>query len=198
MRSIKSLLIPASVSLCLLAGGCQDEGYITLFDEDGTWSLLSYDIEGSGIFKTIDSSNRQDKFLLRFVRTSAAEAEPAGKLAAATCIDVSGDQGLTSSSCNNGFTCRCFNYSFDETTMIFKEFEGEGGALYTPAEGEPAPGDPVVVTVSAVESNDVTFIYRPLPAQLFGSNATSSAYELRQKANSLFVDTGCSEICGLE
>lgn len=198
MRSIKSLLIPASISLCVLAGGCQEEGYVTLFDEDGTWSLISHDVEGSGTFKTIDSANREDKFLLRFVRTSAAESEPAGKLAAATCIDVSDDSGLTTSSCNDGFTCRCFNYSFNETTMIFTEFEGEGGFLYTPAEGEPAPGEPVAVVVSEVEDNNVTFVFRPLPSRLFESDATGSAYELRQKANSLFVETGCSEICGLE
>ena len=198
MRSIQSLLIPASLSFCVLAGGCQEEGYVTLFDEDGTWSLLSHDVEGSGTFKTIDSPNREDKFLMRFVRTSAAEAEPAGKVAAATCIDVADDMGLLSSSCNDGFTCRCFNYSFDQTTMIFTEYEGEGGFLYTPEDGEPAPGEPVAVVVSEVETNNVTFVYRPLPSRLFESDAVNSAYEFRQKADSLFVDTGCSEICGLE
>ncbi|HFE44738.1 MAG TPA: hypothetical protein ENJ18_04475 [Nannocystis exedens] len=196
MRSMKSLLLPASLCLCALAGGCKEEGFVTLFDEDGTWSLLAYDLEGSGALETIDSPNRKDQFLLRFVRTSGEEQKPEGIAAAATCKDVGGNQNLTESTCNDGFTCRCFKYSFNETTMIFTEFAADGASLYTPQEGEPMAGEPVTIFLEEVEDAASTFIFKPLPAQLFQSNAVNSRYEFRQKADSLFSKTSCTELCG--
>lgn len=197
MRSIKSLLLPASLCLCVLAGGCDDEGFVTLFDEDGTWSLLAFDLEGTGTFNTIDSPNRKDQFLLRFLRTSGAEQRPEGIAAAATCKDVSNNQSLTGSACNDGFTCRCFNYTFNETTMVFTEFAADGASLYTPVGDEPQPGEPVTIFLETIEDTASTFIFKPLPAQLFESDATDSRYEFRQKADSLFSKTACSERCGL-
>jgi len=197
MRSIHSLLLPASLSLCVLAGGCEEEGFVTLFDEEGTWSLISYDLEGSGTYETIESTNRIDKFLMHFVRTSAEGAEPAGKVAAATCIDLGGDQSLTSSSCNDGFTCRCFNYSYNEATMTFTEYEAANATLYAPMEGEPAPGEPVAVFLSTVDNNDFQFIFKPLPSRLFQSDAMISGYQMRNKADSLFEQTDCFERCAL-
>jgi hypothetical protein len=195
MRYLKSLLLASSL---VAATGCSEEGYVTLFDEDGTWVLTAHDIDNTGTYTPIDSATREDKFLLFFNRTSGEEEIPGGKMAAASCIDENDNQSPVSSSCNRGFACRCFNYTFNEATFLMKEYVGEGGYLFTPEDGEPSPEEQVTVLVSEVEGKAFTYIFDPLPQRLFESDIpTSSAYQFQQKANSLFEGTGCLETCGI-
>ena len=120
MRYLKSLLLASSL---VAATGCSEEGYVTLFDEDGTWVLIAHDIDNTGTYTPIDSATREDKFLLFFTRTSGEEEIPGGKMAAASCIDENDNQSPVSSSCNRGFQCRCFNYTFNEATFLMKEYD---------------------------------------------------------------------------
>ncbi|MEZ4450691.1 MAG: hypothetical protein R3B09_14510 [Nannocystaceae bacterium] len=188
-------LAPLAVTLALAAAasGCQDEGYVTLFDEAGTWSLVRFNTEGS--FAELESNNRRDNFLLFFERTSAAEARPAGRMAAATCVDQMGDSGLQSSTCDDGFLCRCFDYNYEDATMVMTEYAGEGQTLYTPEDGEPAPGEPVTIFLSEVPEAANTYGFKPLPFMLFESDGMGSEYQFQQKAASFFDKTGCATIC---
>lgn len=188
-----ALIAPLALAAAV-SGGCNnDPQYVTLFEEDGAWSLVMYNIEGSYVAN--DSTNRRDKFLMYFDRTSAAEARPAGRMAAATCIDAMGDQSLKSSACDAGFTCRCFDYTFEDATMVMAEYAPAGGELYVPEEGEPTPGEPVTVFLSEVEESVNTYNFKPLPFMLFESDQMESQYHFRQKAASVFDETGCFEPC---
>ena len=60
-------LAPAILGLSLALGACNgDEETPKLFDEEGVWSVIRYDIEGSGDLKDIDTMNRRDAFMLSF------------------------------------------------------------------------------------------------------------------------------------
>ncbi|MEZ4385016.1 MAG: hypothetical protein R3A79_27045 [Nannocystaceae bacterium] len=195
MRHLKSLLLASSV---LAASGCSEEGYVTLFDENGTWVLIAHDIENTGTYSPIDSATREDSFLLYFTRTSGEEQIPGGKMAAASCTDDDNDQSPVSSACNRGFTCRCFDYTFNEATFLMKEYVADGGYLYTPEEGEPSPEEQVTVLVSEVDGKAYTYVFDPLPQRLFESDINvGSAYQFQQKADSVFEATGCLAACGL-
>ncbi|MCB9565798.1 MAG: hypothetical protein H6710_00995 [Myxococcales bacterium] len=197
MRALKSLLLLAPLTLAAFTG-CQEEEFITLFDEGGrSWSLISHDIENSGTFMPLDSANRKDGFLLYFKRTSGETQRPAGKLAAATCYDDAMDQNLDSTSCNSGFTCRCFDYTFNEDTMTWQEYAIDGVPLYEPEEGQASPGDVITIFLTASESISDTYIFRPLAPQLFQSDGLESRYQFQEKAATLFDKTGCAEACGI-
>lgn len=187
-----ALLAPLAVAAAM--SGCNnDPEFVTLFDENGAWSLTMYNTEGSLVAN--DSTNRRDKFLIYFDRTSAEGSRPAGRMAAATCIDAMGDQSLKSSACDAGFTCRCFDYTFEDATMIMAEYAPAGGQLYVPEEGDPNPGEPVTVFVSEVADSANTYNFKPLPFMLFESDQVDSEYHFRQKAASVFDETGCFDPC---
>src|SRR4051812_31512507 len=101
MRILKQFLPGALCALTVLAGACKDEGRDVLFEEDGTWALFQYDIDGKGL-APIDAAARVNQYLLYF------DME-AGKLAAASCLDSMGRTDLTTALCDvKQFECRCF------------------------------------------------------------------------------------------
>ena len=188
-------LLRALALLSLSATACNEVEYITLFDEPGTWALVRYDIMGTSTFTPFTSDTRRDKFLLDFVRTSGAEEKPAGKVAAASCVDINGNSGIESSQCDAGFVCRCFDYEYDGSQMVWREYMAEGGVLYEPKEGEAAPGDPIVINLSQVESASKTYTYKPLPPRLFDSDGSTSGFQFVQRAQSTFEPTMCRTAC---
>lgn len=194
MKKIRPLLALLSLTVASSAA-CGGEEFPVLFDEDGTWALTQFDPDGDGVFEGFTSDTRRDKFMINFRRTSGEEQQPAGKLAAATCVDINGDSGIETSQCNQAYACRCFEYTYDGEQMVWREYMGEGETLYVPEEGEPAPGDPVVVNLSSVEGTSKTFVFKPLPLHLFDSDGTSSSYQFQQRAKSFFDTTPCSARC---
>lgn len=182
MRILKQFLPAALCALTVLAGACKEEGRDVLFEEDGTWALFQYDIEGKGL-EPFDAAARVDKFLLRF------DTE-AGVVAAASCLDSMDRTDLTQTLCDVGmFQCRCFSYTYEKSTMTWTEVAPEGGEVADPKTTtialEPYPGF------------NSTFLFEPLPEGLFNSDGTTSKYLFQSRGNSLFMPTGCLDACGI-
>lgn len=162
-----------------------------LFDERGTWAVFEFDLDGSGE-QTVDVT-RLDKFLLHYDPDLAI-------VAAAACLDSMGDSGIDSSLCDlEQFVCRCFDYTFSDTTMVWTEFVPAGNPPppEPPADsGAPKPGEAHAL---AVETHPGAMAYRhgPLPYAVFSSDGLVSSHALQRRGDSLFEPTGCREICGI-
>lgn len=180
-----------SCALLLAAGACKEEGPTKLFEEKGTWSLDKFDI-GEGI-ENLDLQEREDQFLLNF--------DPETEIvSAASCIDSMGNSEIDESLCDiHEFVCRCFTYTYDESQMIWTEFQPEGNpAPPVPDEdsGAKKPGEPFVINLEEYPETNNTYRYSGLPYGLFSSDGTSSKYVFQVRGDTLFQATGCLEICG--
>lgn len=194
MTKLSSVFALLALTLPLPLASCSEEEFPVLFEEEGVWALTHFDIEGTGEFETFSSGLRRDKFLLNFRRTSGAEQQPAGKLAAASCRDDNGDESVLTAQCNQGYACRCFDYTYGESQMVWREYAGEGETLYEPMKDDPPPGDPVVVGLREFETAN-TYVFTPLPVYLFDSLGVGSSYRFQQRAMSVFASTPCNQRC---
>ena len=198
MRTYK-LLLPGA--LCVLAavaftaaGGCDDEP-VPLFDEQGTWVLQLFDIDGMGLTK-FDVGTREGKFMIHYNQESKI-------VASAGCLDSMGRTDITQTLCDTDkYACRCFNYEFTEKQMVWTEFAPEGGALPPPPPedaGVPAPGEAVTFAVEAYPESGSTYRYSTLPYGLFNSDGDPNASEFvfQSRGDTPFIATGCMEICGI-
>jgi hypothetical protein len=188
MRTLKRSL-PAL--LCaLVVGGCADDEPIPLFEEKGTWALFRYDLDGMGVMP-IDVQERVDGFLLNFNPDK-------GIVAAATCIDSMGRTDITQTLCDiDEFVCRCFNYTFEETTMLWTEFEGSSEPPVPPEDSTAAkPGDTISIEVSQFGDTSSTYNYSILPYGLFNSDGETTKYVFQIRGDDKFAATGCYEVCG--
>ncbi len=196
------LLVPVALGLSLGAGACKEEPTTPkLFEEGGVWSLINYDLEGSGDINEVDTMNRRDAFMLQF-------DDVENVVTAASCVD---DSNLEATPANSGcrlspsttrWVCRCFGYDFVREQMLFREFNPgdmppdvsiEGGddppADEAGESGGTATGeDDTAVFVSEVPDINSTFNFRPLPDGLFGSNGMTSRYILQTRAASIFQE----------
>lgn len=202
----RSLSLLGALGLCLPAGACNNEEppTPTLFDEAGAWSVITYDLEGSGQLTDINNDNREDAFMLSFdpearVVTSAACIEPGQNITPA-------NSPCFVSASTTEWECRCFAYDFVREQMLWREFNagevppevsldandepmggdsGTGGA--GSGGGAPAVGEDVLVNVAEIEDVAATFNFRPLPLDLFGSNGETSRYILRARTPAVFT-----------
>ncbi len=202
MPTHQYILTGALCALVAATGACKEEGPTKLFEEKGAWSLDKFDI-GEGI-ENLDLQEREDQFLLYF--------DPETEIvAAATCIDSMGNMEISESLCDiQEFTCRCFNYTFEESQMTWIEFTPEvkasgAGTWVTPPDppdpadedgGGPKPGEPFGITLEAYPESNNTWRYSGLPFGLFSSNGVSSRYVFQVRGETAFTATGCLEVCG--
>jgi len=195
MPTHQYILTGALCALVAATGACKDEGPTKLFEEKGAWSLDKFDI-GEGI-ENLDLQEREDQFLIYF--------DPETEIvAAASCIDSMGNMEISESLCDiQEFTCRCFNYTFEEDVMTWIEFVPEGQPAPPvppdPADedgGGPKPGEPFGITLEAYPESNNTWRYSGLPFGLFSSNGVSSRYVFQVRGETAFTATGCLEICG--
>ncbi len=179
MRTLKQFLPGALCALTVLAGACKEEGRDVLFEEDGTWSLFQYDIDGKGLVP-FDTASRVDKFLIHF------DME-AGVVATASCLDSMDRTDLTQALCDvDKFECRCFTYTYEKSLMTWTDAAPESGdPKTTPVKLEEYPG------------YNSTYLFQPLPEALFNSDGTSSKYLFQARGDSLFAQTGCLDVCGI-
>jgi hypothetical protein len=197
MRTHKPFLPGALCALALAVtaiSACNDEP-VPLFDEQGTWSLTKFDIDGKGL-TTFDVGSREDKFLLHY-------DQDAKIVAAAACLDSMGRTDLTTTLCDTGkFACRCFNYEFTEKQMVWTEFPPKDGELPPPPPEDaavPAPGEPVTFAVENYPESGQTYRYDTLPYGLFNSDGDPAASEFvfQSRGDAPFIATGCIEVCGI-
>lgn len=124
----RSLFCAACTALVLGASGCANDEISKLFEEDGTWSLVQYDLEGTSGYTTLNEW-RRGGFLMRF-------NSGLNKVAIASCQDdddvtdgLPGD--ITDSTCVvagvvESWYCDCFLYAFEESQMCWKDSTGDG------------------------------------------------------------------------
>lgn len=191
MRSLQHSLSGVLCALLVAAGACSEEGPTTLFAEQGTWALFQYDLDGTGIFPL--DQDRVDKFLIYF----DSEAKI---VAAAECVDSMGRTDVDSALCDiDEFQCRCFEYLYEESKMVWTEFSPEGAATppEPPEDSDAAPvGTPFTINLEAYPNSMGTYRYSGMPYGLFTSDGVSSRYVFQVRGDVKFIPTGCLEICG--
>lgn len=194
--------------MCLLAvaGGCKDEPPKKLFDEDGVWSLVRFDI-GMGL-TDVPPQQRGDAFLLKFtadqkvVETAACVSDTQDSPADSPCLI---DQA------NTYWECSCYSYAFVKDQMQWRQFTagseppevdfdpenlgadageqdgggGTGGSGGGSGGGEPSGRD-TLITVSSVIDRADTYDFRPLPKDIFASDGVVSHFVFETRARSKF------------
>jgi hypothetical protein len=126
----RSLFCAACTALVVAASGCGEDEVNKLFAEDGVWSLVEYDLEGTSGYEDLPDA-RRGGFLMRF-------NSGLNKVAVASCQDdqnvadgVPGDVDGTLCGLGGeykGFYCDCFLYAFEESQMCWKDADA-GGVL---------------------------------------------------------------------
>lgn len=191
-------LAPAILGLSLALGACNgDEETPKLFDEEGVWSVIRYDIEGSGDLKDIDTMNRRDAFMLSFdsaeriVTAAACIGDPSEDPSSSSCL-------LTPS--ETDWECQCYAYDYVGDEMLWHEFQAGdippevslANVDDAPSEDESGDGgggageDQTIVNLTGIEDVASTYNFLPLPNGLFGSNGASSRYTFQARATSVF------------
>lgn len=192
-------LLTAACAGTVVVVGCQEEPQ-PLFDEDaGAWVLQLFRLEAGDDIGDFGSTDRTEKYFISYDKAKQI-------VAAATCNDSSGNQSVTESLCDlsgpEGYTCRCFNYEFDQTSMTWTEFKVDG----QPPPPEPDEeqqgmgalpvGTPYQIALDIYQGYSNTYRYRPLPFGLFDSNGHDSEYVFQLRDKSKFAATGCDAVCG--
>ena len=185
--------LAAICALAMVAGSCKDEEPIPLFDEQGTWYLKLFDLEGTGLTK-FDVAQREYQFLIHF-------DQEAKIVASAGCIDSMNRTDITETLCDLGtFQCRCFNYEFEETQMTWTEFTPKGGMKADdPPMDSTAPkvGEPYTINVEAYPESGQTYRYSTLPYGLFNSDGETTRYVFQTYGDAAFEATMCMDYCGI-
>ncbi len=192
-----SLLVLGALGLCV-TGACQgDPPPPKLFQEEGAWSVVSYDLEGSGSQQDVNDSNRRDAFMLSFDSSERV-------VTAAACIEQEGDT-VADSPCllsaeTTYWDCRCFSYAFEREQMLWREFNAgdippkvslsdaddpPAGGSSSGGGGGGGDGDTLVI-VAEIPDVSSTYNFRPLPTDVFGSDGESSRFVFQKKAGSVF------------
>jgi hypothetical protein len=159
-----------------------------LVDETGVWALYRYSLDGTPYVDV--NENRRDKFLLRF-------SPEDGVVAAAACHEMGFDVDVNSSSCTNAvlstWSCQCFAYTYEGSTMIWQEFP--------PGDAPPVVGmDGHVVELSAFGETGGSYLFDSLPLGLFNSDGDISKHVFEIRSESLWtqVDVNGDGVLDLE
>jgi len=191
-------LTPTGVLLAFAAlTGCAEED-TRLFDETGVWTLEKYTLDGSP-FKDIDQ-NRKNRFLLRFKPADGPgeEDEEQGVVAAAACHETGSDVDVDASTCVNAglatWSCQCFTYTYEGSTMVWQEFEPNTSPplIGAPTSGETGGdgdgGGAHTLTVAGFEGAAATYQFVSLPEGLFNSDGEISKHVFQLKAEKVWTE----------
>jgi hypothetical protein len=195
MRTHKLPLLGAICALATVASSCKDDGPVPLFEEQGTWALILFDIPESEGLENFDVGQREGEFNLHF-------NTEAGIVASAGCIDSMMRTDITSTLCDiDTYQCRCFEYTFEESQMLWTEFVPKGGVQppEPPKDSMAAkPGATIAVNVEAYPEKGGTYRFSALPYGLFNSDGETSSYVFQTRGDAEFEMTGCMKYCGIE
>ncbi len=212
-RVIASLALVGSFAL----GACKEEdtGPGKLFDEDGVFEVTFFSLDGAGL-RMINTTNRAEAFLIKFDATENV-------VQTAMCGEDADDTPENSlcrlSPTGTQWNCNCYGYAFEESTMVWREFnagdtppevvigevaepmmgdtdtdtDGGGGD-----DGSAAGGDPML-NVGEVANIAATYTIGPLPMGIFGSDGNASLYQIQKKAptkfDQVFADPDGRPVC---
>lgn len=145
-------------------------GQAPLFDEDGAWSLVAFDL-GAGL-ENVNPLPRKDALLLHFDAASHV-------MTAAACgSDALGfspnDSACRLSPTTTSWQCRCFSYAFEGDAMQMVEFAA-GGPPPAVEFDAMASSDATltVVSLAAAPEYGTGFEFAPLPDAVFGGEIDS-------------------------
>jgi hypothetical protein len=198
-----SLFVLGALGLCL-TGACKDDPPPPkLFQEEGVWSVVEYDIEGNGDQMDINDANRRDAFMLSFDSHEKV-------VTAAACLEDE-DNTVVDAPCllspdTTDWSCRCFAYDFVREEMLWREFNAgdpapavslseaddppasaDSGGSGSGGGGDGGGGDSdTLIIVSEREDVASTYNFRPLPTDLFGSDGELSRFVFQKRAGSVF------------
>jgi hypothetical protein len=205
MPNARSLHVPLLATAAVLAlVSCKEED-TRLFDETGVWTLDRYSLDGSPY--TEINQGRKNRFLLRFKPDDAV-------VAAAACHEQGFEVDVDSSSCTNAalseWSCQCFSYLYDGSTMTWQEFApGDQPAPVGAVDGGDTEGTGMgahEVNLSAFGTTAATYQFDSLPVGLFNSDGDLSKHVFQQKAPAIWLDVDvnadgvldleqCSKLC---
>ena len=190
MSSFRPVITAAVVTALACMTSCKEED-TRLFDETGVWTLEKYSLAGEP-FQDI-AQGRKNRFLLRFKPED-------GVVAASGCREMGDDLDIRSSTCVNGllseWTCQCFAYTYDTTTMIWQEFPpgdpppmvGVPDAGDTGTDGGGNGSDAHVIDLASFGGSTTTFEFSPLPLDLFNSDGMLSNHVFQLKADAVWTE----------
>lgn len=189
-----SVLVLGALGLAL-TGACKDDPPTPkLFEEEGAWSVIRYDLDGTTGLVDINNANRRDAFMLSFdshirVVTTAA------------CVEREGDT-VADSSCllnpsDTFWDCQCFAYDYVNDEMLWREFNPGDippdvslAAADEPGDGTTGGGggggDDTLITLSEIPDINSTYNFRPLPDGVFGSDGVVSRFIFQKRSPSVF------------
>lgn len=205
---LTSLNLVAILTVCSALSGCSDPPPSKLFDEQGAWTVVQYEL-GDGLLDI--STTRKDAFLLHFnakdnVMTTAACGDEMSSFSPSESIC-----GLSPSTTE--WQCGCYSYAFQEDIMQMTEFAagdvpppvefnpdllpGQSGETGTAESGESGSGGGgesggggggglSVIRVSAIPELMDTYDFTPLPAGVFTGNGANNHFVVQVRSESLF------------
>lgn len=194
------------VAFSLVASACEDPPPGKLFDEEGAWSMVQYDLGES--LHEIDPQTREDAFMLSFdshnrvVTTAACVGTDGQGMVTDATPETSPCKLLPSSTI---WQCRCFAYAFQDDVMQWQEFNagemppkvaydpmlepGEVGTDDGTGGGSGGMGGGAGITalqVIGIPEQKSTYDFRPLPAGVFGGDGQLNHFIFEARANSRF------------
>jgi hypothetical protein len=182
------------VSALAALPGCKEEDN-RLFDENGVWSMTHFS-NADGDLLALEANTSEDAFMIKFDSGD-------GVATTAACSFGGGSNDPGSSTCRLGegdqldWTCKCFAYEFDDSTMRMIEFApGEARPSVPSGSGDTDGTDgPTEIAVGDYEAVSNSYIFQPLPMDLFASNGVDSRFVFLSKYGAVFDETGCAEAC---
>lgn len=198
------VVLGAALVTALLGTACkEDPPPGKLFDEDGAWELVQFDLDGSGYTPVVmpGVTVRDEAFLLK-LDAKARVAQTA------MCAETE-NQSPENSPCRGAvqdtlWFCHCFAYAFVEDQMQWRqfqpgdtppkvEFDADGGSPSGPATGgsggETGASDPAadtMIQLSEIPGVQGEYEFSPLPIGVFGSDGMVSRFRFQQRVPSIF------------
>ena len=192
-----------SLAALVTFSSCNGDPDTRLFDETGVWAMTHFSLDGA-MLTEVPANTELDAFLLKFDPNR-------GVVAAAACAQGSGSAAVGVSTCRRATTaddrtwlCRCYAYDYDESTMNWTEF-APGDEPPMPGGGGGTGGEDANTPITLSEFTEVnnSYQFQPMPDGgtlhedgLFESDGMTSRYIFLKRAETLFVESGCEEVCG--
>jgi hypothetical protein len=186
---------------------CSDPPPGKLFDEEGAWSVVQYQLDDG--LEDIMAMSRKDAFMLSF------DAK-ANVMTTAACGNEMTGFEPTNSPCRaspstTSWQCSCFSYAFQEEIMQMVQFEAgktppevEFNADLLPGQsggtgsGESTSGGSggggggtgalTVIKISAIPERADTYDFTPLPVGVFGGNGANHHFIVETRTPARFEE----------